>query len=78
MGGWVVPLPVDFVKTFCFPRRVVKKLRKRSCRGEWVWYGVNVDYEYQQIGTTQQRYPQPFEPQQGPNVRNETVLQRRK
>jgi hypothetical protein len=53
MGGWVVPLPVDFVKTFCFPRRVVKKLRKRSCRGEWVWYGVNVDYEYQQIGTPQ-------------------------
>jgi len=56
----------------------VKKLRKSSCRGEWVWYGVNVDYEYQKIGTPQQRYPQPFEPQQGPKVRNETVLQRRK
>lgn len=63
------------VNCHCFPRRVVKKPRKSSCRGEWVWYGVNVDYEYQQIGTTQQRYPQPFKPQQGPKVRNETILQ---
>jgi hypothetical protein len=53
----------------------VKKLRKSSCRGEWVWYGVNVDYEYQKIGTPQQRYPQPFTSQQGPKVRNETILQ---
>lgn len=53
----------------------MKKPRKSSCRGEWVWYGVNVDYEYQQIGTPQQRYPQPFTPQQGPKVRNETILQ---
>jgi hypothetical protein len=59
----------------CFPRRNVKKLRKSSCWGEWVWYGVNVDYEYQKIGTPQQRYPQPFTPQQGPKVRNETILQ---
>ena len=78
VGRGTLPSARTSVNCDCFPRRNVKKLRKSSCRGEWVWYGVNVDYEYQKIGTPQQRYPQPFKPQQGPKVRNETILQRRK